>query len=73
MEFQIEKNIKMANGAASFHSILYFLICLGTMLCDRYLLGNNAKFYFWMWLFIVLTLTVGTFRKGAHFLFVLES
>lgn len=61
--FKVKKNLKMANGAADLDSIIYFLVCLDTLLYDRYISGNKvADFSFWIWFFIVLTLTI-IFRK----------
>jgi len=57
--FKMPKNDDMAQGAANFHAFLYFIVCLGTLLYDRYTLDVLPPGYsFWKWLIIIVPLTV---------------
>ena len=56
--FRWKKNIAMANGAANVYSLIYFLICFGTMFYDRKIAENNESFNFWIWLLITIILTM---------------
>lgn len=61
--FNLKKNLKMANGAADLHAFLYFMICLLTLIFDRYIFKNTMNdFSFWYWFLLMMPLVI-SFRK----------
>ena len=57
--FKHKKNLNLAEGAANVNAILYFIICLLTLLYDRFYLKNNAvDFSFLTWLLIMIPFVV---------------
>lgn len=57
--YRIPVNYSMARGGALLHTVIYFLICLGTLLFDRYKINEPPDGYaFWKWLTIMIPLAI---------------
>jgi len=57
--FKYKKTLKNATAAADFHSFLYFMICLVTILYNSYKTDElPADYSFWWWLLIMIVLVV---------------
>ena len=57
--FKWKKNNKLATGAADINAILYFIICLGVFLYDKYIAESISEHYSFIdWLILIIPLTI---------------
>ncbi len=57
--FKYKKTLKNATAAADVHSVIYFMICLATILYNSYKIEELPEDYsFWWWLLIMIVMVV---------------